>query len=71
MERGYSRLEWAVLDWNTPSIGFYRAIGAVPMDGWTVFRLDGSELAALAALGAEGASGRPGRPPSTTPASAR
>lgn len=33
--RGYSRLEWAVLDWNTPSIGFYRSLGAAPMDGWT------------------------------------
>jgi len=40
-----------VLDWNTPSIGFYRALGAVAMDEWTVFRLDGD---ALAALGAEG-----------------
>ena len=48
--QGLARLEWAVLDWNTPSIGFYRALGAVAMDEWTVFRLDGT---ALAALGAE------------------
>jgi len=50
-ERGLARLEWAVLDWNEPSIGFYRSLGAVLMDEWTVFRLDG---AALAKLGREG-----------------
>jgi GNAT superfamily N-acetyltransferase len=44
VERGYSRLEWAVLDWNTPSIDFYRAAGAVPMEDWTVFRLTGDAL---------------------------
>jgi GNAT superfamily N-acetyltransferase len=49
-ERGLARLEWAVLDWNAPSIGFYRSLGAAEMDEWTVFRLDG---AALAALGTE------------------
>ena len=49
--RGLARLEWAVLDWNEPSIGFYRSLGAVEMDEWTVFRLDG---AALAALGRDG-----------------
>jgi GNAT superfamily N-acetyltransferase len=46
-ERGLARLEWAVLDWNTPSIGFYRSLGAVQMDEWTVFRLDGAALEAL------------------------
>lgn len=46
--RGYGRLEWSVLDWNTPSIDFYRALGAVAMDEWTTFRLDGAELARLA-----------------------
>jgi len=51
-ERDLARLEWAVLDWNTPSIGFYRSIGAAPMDDWTVFRLDGTGLATLAAEGA-------------------
>jgi GNAT superfamily N-acetyltransferase len=38
-ERGYGRVEWAVLDWNTPAQDFYRSLGAVPMDGWTVWRL--------------------------------
>lgn len=47
-QRGLERLEWSVLDWNAPSIGFYRALGAVPMDEWTTFRLDGAGLAALA-----------------------
>ena len=46
-DRGLARLEWSVLDWNEPSIGFYRALGAVAMDEWTVFRLDGDALAAL------------------------
>ena len=47
--RGYSRLEWSVLDWNTPSIDFYRAAGAVPMDDWTVFRLTDDALTDFAA----------------------
>ena len=47
--RGYSRLEWAVLDWNTPSIEFYKAHGAAPMDEWTVFRLTDDALAQFAA----------------------
>ena len=49
VERGYSRLEWAVLDWNTPSIEFYKAAGAVPMDEWTVFRLTDRALTDFAA----------------------
>jgi GNAT superfamily N-acetyltransferase len=49
VERGYSRLEWSVLDWNTPSIDFYRAAGAVPMDEWTVFRLSDEALTRFAA----------------------
>ncbi len=48
VERGYRRLEWAVLDWNTPAIEFYRSFGATPMDGWTVWRTTGPELAELA-----------------------
>ena len=44
VERGYSRLEWSVLDWNTPSIEFYKAAGAVPLDEWTVFRLTDDAL---------------------------
>ena len=47
-ERGYSRLEWSVLDWNEPSIRFYRSIGAVGMDEWTVQRLTGDALTQLA-----------------------
>ena len=46
---GYRRLEWWVLDWNEPALGFYRSIGAVPMDEWTVHRVTGDALAALAA----------------------
>ena len=49
VQRGYSRLEWSVLDWNTPSIDFYRSAGAVPMDGWSVFRLTDDALTAFAA----------------------
>ncbi len=49
IERDCARLEWSVLDWNTPAIDFYRAIGARPMDGWTIQRMDGDALVALAA----------------------
>ena len=49
VERDCARLEWSVLDWNEPSIGFYKALGAKPMDEWTVFRLDGTALTNLAA----------------------
>ncbi len=49
--RGGGRLEWAVLDWNAPAIGFYRALGAEPLDEWTVFRLTGPALDALAGTG--------------------
>jgi GNAT superfamily N-acetyltransferase len=48
VERGYGRVEWAVLDWNTPSIDFYRSLGAVPLDDWTVFRLTGDALTRVA-----------------------
>lgn len=48
MERGCARLEWSVLDWNEPSIAFYKALGAKAMDEWTVFRVDGEALTALA-----------------------
>ena len=44
VERGCGRLEWSCLDWNQPSIDFYRSVGAVPMDGWTVYRLTGDTL---------------------------
>ncbi|GAB4080250.1 GNAT family N-acetyltransferase [Modestobacter muralis] len=49
VDRGFARLEWSVLDWNTPSIEFYRAAGASPMDGWTVFRLTDEALTRFAA----------------------
>lgn len=47
VERGYQRLEWWVLNWNEPSIGFYRSLGAVPQDEWTVHRMSGDALTAL------------------------
>jgi GNAT superfamily N-acetyltransferase len=46
---GCPRLEWAVLDWNTPAIDFYHSVGAVPMSEWTTMRLSGEALATLAA----------------------
>ena len=48
VERGWGRLEWSVLDWNEPSIAFYKKMGAKPMDEWTVFRLTGEALEKLA-----------------------
>ena len=47
-DRGCGRMEWAVLNWNDPAIKFYRALGAKPMDEWTVFRLTREEIAKLA-----------------------
>jgi GNAT superfamily N-acetyltransferase len=47
-DRGCGRMEWAVLEWNEPAIKFYRALGAKPMDEWTVFRLTGDGIAKLA-----------------------
>ena len=48
LERGCGRLEWACLDWNAPSIAFYKSLGAQPMDEWTVYRLTGDTLEAMA-----------------------
>ncbi|WCL53672.1 GNAT family N-acetyltransferase [Gimibacter soli] len=48
VERDCGRFEWSVLDWNEPSIQFYKSLGAKPMDEWTIFRLDGDALTALA-----------------------
>lgn len=48
VERGFGRLQWWVLDWNTPAIDFYRSIGAEAMDEWTVFRVSGKALTDLA-----------------------
>ncbi len=47
--RGCARLEWSVLDWNEPAIGFYKSLGAKLMDEWTVMRVDGPALAQLGA----------------------
>lgn len=48
VERGYGRVQWQVLNWNEPAIGFYRRIGARLLDGWTTCRLEGESLRALA-----------------------
>ncbi|MBS0364296.1 MAG: GNAT family N-acetyltransferase [Proteobacteria bacterium] len=48
LERGCGRLEWSVLDWNTPAIGFYRRLGAVAQDEWTTWRVTGAALEELA-----------------------
>jgi len=49
VERDCGRFEWSVLDWNEPAIGFYKKLGATPMDGWTIFRVTGDTLRELAA----------------------
>lgn len=49
VDRGYERFQWWVLDWNEPSINFYKSIGAEAMDEWTVYRLSGSALTNFAA----------------------
>jgi GNAT superfamily N-acetyltransferase len=51
VERGCGRMEWSVLDWNEPAIGFYRKLGATAMDEWTVFRVAGAALEGLARAG--------------------
>lgn len=48
LRRGCARMDWSVLDWNEPSIGFYRRLGAEPMSSWTGWRLSGPALEALA-----------------------
>lgn len=48
VERGCARLKWVVLDWNESAIGFYRRLGARPLDEWTLYRLDGEALDRLA-----------------------
>ena len=50
VERGWARLEWAVLDWNTPALDFYATLRSTPQDGWTTHRVDGAALDHLAAL---------------------
>ena len=60
VERGYARVEWSVLDWNQPSIDFYRGLGAFPMEEWSTFRLTGDALAAFGTASTSGAAS-PGR----------
>lgn len=48
VERGYNRFQWWVLDWNEPSIEFYKSIGAIAMDEWTVYRVTGDAIKKLA-----------------------
>jgi len=56
------RVEWAVLDWNAPSIAFYESLGAVAMNDWTVYRLTGAAMERLAGESGRGASSLPYRP---------
>ena len=63
VERDCCKLEWVVLDWNEPAIGFYRALGARPMDDWSVMRVDGEALDALAATGRVAAAATPAPDP--------
>ena len=51
VRQGYGRLEWSVLNWNAPSIGFYKSLGAVALDEWTMFRLADEALARLGRAG--------------------
>jgi GNAT superfamily N-acetyltransferase len=52
LDQGWTRFEWSVLDWNAPSIAFYKSLGAVLMDEWTICRITGDALARLADAGA-------------------
>jgi len=53
VDRGYGRVEWAVLDWNRPAIDFYRALGATVMDDWRICRLTGEPLSSMSARSPE------------------
>jgi GNAT superfamily N-acetyltransferase len=53
LERNCGRVQWEVLNWNKPSLGFYDALGAVPLSEWTTYRLDGEPLARLAELASD------------------
>jgi GNAT superfamily N-acetyltransferase len=50
VRRGYTRLQWSVLNWNEPAIGFYHSLGAVPLDEWTTYRVSGAALHNLAGV---------------------
>jgi RimJ/RimL family protein N-acetyltransferase len=58
VERGYARVEWSVLDWNQPSIDFYRGLGALPLEEWSTFRLTGEALVDFGAASTGGAAPR-------------
>jgi ribosomal protein S18 acetylase RimI-like enzyme len=60
VERGYGRVEWSVLDWNAPSIAFYKKLGAEGLEEWTMYRLTGEKLRAFGGGVAGGASGAAG-----------
>ena len=57
VDRGYARVEWSVLDWNEPSITFYKRLGAAPMDEWSTFRLTGAALEAFGSARADARAG--------------
>ena len=57
VDRGYARVEWSVLDWNEPSINFYKRLGAAPMDEWSTFRLTGAALEAFGSARADARAG--------------
>lgn len=59
VRRGWPRLEWTVLDWNTPALGFYRGLGAQPLADWTTQRLTGDALLSLAGVTTESGVARP------------
>lgn len=59
MDRGLGRLEWAVLNWNSPAIGFYRSLGARPLEDWSAYRINDGPLAELAALAPSDRTARP------------
>ena len=59
--RGCGRLEWAVLDWNKPSIDFYLSLGAKALDEWTIFRMTGEAIAKLAHLAPQAGSNQAAR----------
>ena len=54
VEHGWARVEWNVLDWNDPALGFYRRLGAERLEDWTVHRLSGASLDVLATSGHAG-----------------
>src|SRR6478736_3817328 len=66
VDRGYARVEWSVLDWNEPSINFYKKLGAAPMEEWSTFRLTG---AALTAFGSRPVAAGAGSPAGSSPGS--